>query len=138
MEVSVALAEGLVLEREGAALKWKRDREEVSSTEGLMAELEPTTQAADAEPVVVAAAFEALWNTEKAESNRRHIELLSEGLEASEIHDLQVLLSSLERQASDKSRLIRTKDADFFVDEVGCSAEEKGEGIEYGRLDILS
>lgn len=78
VEVSVALAEALVLEREGAALKRRG--------------------AAGA-----SLANEAQWDDKTEGANQRRIQLLSESLFASEVHDLQVLRNSLERQAADEA-----------------------------------
>lgn len=126
VEVSVALAEALVLEREGAALKWRGASGERPSTETLVVELEPDTPGADAEPAEAAAeTLVTMWDDEKAASNKRHIKFLSESLDASEVHDLQVLCSSLERQAADKGRLGKAEDTAVPVEEVGCSAGEK-------------
>lgn len=41
------------------------------------------------------------WDDDKSAENKRRIALLSESLQASEIHDLQVLRRSLERQLND-------------------------------------
>lgn len=85
VEVSVALAEALILDREGSALQ-RRARSSSCTTP-------PPSRALD----------EAAWDEARAAANRRRVDVLSESLLANEIYDLQVLRNSLVRQAVDEA-----------------------------------
>lgn len=120
----MALAEALLLEREGAALK---DRGGVS-TSGIaerVSDLTSSIPATTSLPPVAAAAGKAkaeatapspedpvaeaahssyIWNDEKAALNHRRVALLSKSLESNEVHNLQVLRRSLELQVKEQIR----------------------------------
>lgn len=132
VEVSVALAEALVLEREGAELEKSRgsrggensgSNAPLSSTSPATTTSLPTPGAAPAGAAGVAAASDkketipapALaevqgprWTDEIAAENRRRVALLSESLDASDVHDLQVLRRSLERQLNEATTTMTT------------------------------
>lgn len=116
VEVSVALAEALLLEKEGAALRKRYQQQQRRagvgrqgrhgasgdplSSGGIGAQAAPAGAAGpDAEMVL-----RRCWSDEKAAENQRRVDTLSKSLEASDIHDLQVLRRSLQRQADGAAR----------------------------------
>lgn len=89
VEVSVALAEAMVLDREGVALQVRREGVDTGSSSRSIVDLH--------------------WNDEKAAANQRRMDILSESLLANEIHDLQVLRSSLVRQTVEEGKRPKRK-----------------------------
>lgn len=122
VEVSVALAEALLLEVEGAALlkQHQKRRRAAAST----AQTPPLTTAKTSTPgeqgggdqdnahATTTAAAEAAeaemvnrcWNDQRAAENQSRVALLSKSLESSDIHDLQILRRSLQRQVDEAAR----------------------------------
>ena len=96
VEVSVVLAEALLLEREGTALR-KRQRQQQLRAGGAGA----TEAALDSEGADVAS---RCWDDEREAENRRRVDVLSRSLEASDVQDLQVLRRSLQRQLEHAAR----------------------------------
>lgn len=128
VEVSVALAEARILEREGTALlsrqrqskrgadhKLKKNRAGDPSSPpttppSSVTEGGKRTATTAAHPAAATAseeggtdAIDCTWTTEKAAENKRRLALLSESLEASDVQDLQILRRSLERQADESA-----------------------------------
>lgn len=129
VEVSVVLAEALLLEKEGTTLLKRHqqllqhraagssrqggDNANASSGDPISSALSTATRttldavaggtaestaASDAEMV------RRCWNDEKAAENQRRVDILSRSLEASDIHDLQILRRFLQRQVDDAAR----------------------------------
>ncbi|CAM9476964.1 unnamed protein product, partial [Ectocarpus sp. 12 AP-2014] len=115
VEVSVALAEASLHKREGAALlqhhrrrkRQQGDRRRLRSEKNLGNASSPpgntpaTADTADEEMV------NRCWNDEKAAETERRLAILSKSLEASDIHDLQVLRKSLQRELDDAGSAAR-------------------------------
>lgn len=103
VEINVALAEALVLEREGAALTSKRAG---FGRSGTSTSLKVTSSSPSHEEKEggTETDVEHIWDAEKAAVNQRRIALLSHCLEASSVHDLQMLRQTLERQVDDVTR----------------------------------
>lgn len=131
VEISVALAEALLLEKEGTALRKRhqqqqrraagRQGQDKAASGSPVSSMPPGTTAATAVAPAASAAeagaagsadaemVHQCWNDEKAAENKRRVDILSKSLEASDIHDLQVLRRSLQRQVDDAARGLRSK-----------------------------
>lgn len=125
----MALAEALLLDREGAALKDREGGSVGSSAESAADSTPPIPANTSLPPVAAAGAEEeeaeaaaaagpscseapaaaaalnsSLWNDEKAAVNHRRLALLSKSLESNDVHNLQVLRRSLELQVKEEVR----------------------------------
>lgn len=130
VEVSVALAEALLLEAEGASLlKQHQKRRRAAATaaqtplvtastispgeegEGAKDKANATIAAASAPASAAETEAEMVnrcWNDEKAAENQYRVTLLSKSLEASDIHDLQILRRSLQHKVDEAVRALQS------------------------------
>ncbi|CAM9223599.1 unnamed protein product, partial [Ectocarpus sp. 4 AP-2014] len=115
VEVSVALAEAALHKREGAALlkHHQRRKRQQGDSRRLRSEknLGNASSAPGNTPATANTADEEIvdrcWNDEKAAETERRLAILSKSLEASDIHDLQVLRKSLQRELDDAGSALR-------------------------------
>lgn len=135
VEVSVVLAEALVLEREGAALRRRGGSGAIISTASTLAKIE--SDATGTEKESTSANVSALWDDEKAAANKRRVDALFQSLNASGVHDLQVLRSSLERQAAGKG-LRHEEDAGGGTSSGSRATEEEVGHYLYGTWWLIT
>ncbi|CAM9851016.1 unnamed protein product [Scytosiphon promiscuus] len=115
VEVSVALAEALILEREGSALLSRQPRARLDADQSLeknrRGDPSMLPNASPASATRSTEGIDGIWSTQKAAENERRLALLSESLETSDIHDLQILRRSLQRQADDSAPRPRSQES---------------------------
>lgn len=115
VEVSVALAEAALHKREGAALlkhhqrrkRQRGDHRRLRSEKTLGNTSSPPGNTAATADTTDEEMVDRCWNDEKAAETERRLAILSKSLEASDIHDLQVLRKSLQREVDDARRALR-------------------------------
>ncbi|CAM9942225.1 unnamed protein product, partial [Ectocarpus sp. 13 AM-2016] len=115
VEVSVALAEASLYKREGAALlkqhqrrkRQQGDHRRLRSEKDLGNASSPPGNTPATEDTADEEMVDRCWNDEKAAETERRLAILSKSLEASDIHDLQVLRKSLQGEMDDARSAVR-------------------------------
>lgn len=159
VEVSVVLAEALLLQKEGTALRDRCRRQQLRREVGgggggrrgkdsnnsddhfssipRTATPPATAGAAEGEADADADMVDRCWNDEKAAENQRRVDVLSESLEASDIHDLQVLRRSLQHQVDDTANGTRRRRGRSRGERSSALADRSlGQSVFGGRLFV--